>query len=271
MGAKSICYSVFEDFSREDLVFAAGHYGLSRSGTRSELAKRICDHIGRDIDALVSKEGPFTVSFWNDLLDEHDIPPCRSYQDIIGILTVVYGSRAEYERYLDEFDEHDEHPEFEKFADSHVVKLHWHETAVALNRLQYLPDLDRGFYALVEEIREGRGEFDHKLLYIGLAYEQSVVSRVRQQHQAYETLGVSGYLVKRARKGIESEVLVMVAEILAANLERKTKELYQDVENLLIARHRPRFNKRHKTYGGRDRLVIVNEGDYHPLRSRCST
>jgi len=184
---------------------------------------------------------------------------------------LLYGSEADFEWYSQDDDGIDNCAEFEKYGDSDVVKLYWHEPAVALNRVHDLPDLDRGFYAFVEKIREGRGEFDHKILYIGLAYEQSVVRRVRQQHKAYETFSMSSYHVKRAKKGIDSEILVMAAEIVAAIKERKTKELYEDIENLLISRHRPRLNKKHKTYAGRLRLVVINEGNYHPLRSRCST
>ena len=144
MGAQSTCYSVLEDLSREDLAFASDHYGLSTSGTKKELSIGICDHIGRDIAVLVGKNRPFTVSFWNDLLDEHGILPCRSYQEIVFLLTVIHGSNAEYGQYIEKCDGSDEHPEFERFADSFVAKLHWHEPAVTLKRLQDLPDSDRG-------------------------------------------------------------------------------------------------------------------------------
>jgi len=91
MGSKSICSAILEDISREDLKCAADYYDLLKSGNKADLAHRICQHVRSDVDVLVSKDGPFTVSFWNELLDEYDIAPCRSYQDVAVFLTALYG------------------------------------------------------------------------------------------------------------------------------------------------------------------------------------
>ena len=256
MATKSFCMKVLGQVDEEDLVFAAEYYGLPKSGPKSKLAARICKFVNGDTDTLIGRDGPFAVSFWNEILTDCDGSPQRSYRGVVDELTKIFGCDSD-------------DSDMDDFAGSDVVKIHWHEDATTLDKIHDLPDIERGFYALVEEIHVSRGVYDHKLLYVGIAFDQPVVKRIRQQHQAYEALGASNYLVKRARKGIKSEILFMVGEVVASSKVRTTRKLYEDVENLLIARHQPKLNKKKKSYTGRDKLVVLNVGDHAPLRPTC--
>lgn len=129
--------------------------------------------------------------------------------------------------------------------------------------LEELDDGSAEFYAVFSAKKAGRNQWDkpYRLLYVGKAYKQSVVSRLTQNHQAYGAL--LGHL--EAQKA-DRQTLVMLGELLVWSPERVTGEFIGDVEQALIFCNQPKLNVQHKkTYTGRP-LVVVNGGDYAPLK-----
>jgi hypothetical protein len=102
-----------------------------------------------------------------------------------------------------------------------------------------------------------------RLLYVGLAYHQTVHERIKQDHQSYDHL-VKYFSANRKEK----DFLVMLGRVTAQSTQRRSEAFVKDVEGLLIFSNQPKFNTQNRqSYNGRH-LVVMNNGRYEPLK-RC--
>lgn len=145
----------------------------------------------------------------------------------------------------------------------HWGVVHWHENQVPFGKLDRLTD-EGDFYAVIAGARSRSGKtWDPiRVLYVGIAYNQPVVRRIRQDHQSYERV------VQYVTRHREHDLFVMVGDLMPGvhSVERVTRQFVEDVEGLLIYRNKPPLNTRGvNEYTGRD-LVVMNAGDYAPLK-----
>ena len=137
----------------------------------------------------------------------------------------------------------------------------WGDEVEPLHRVDKLDGDGCEFYAVMSAV-DLEEEWDGlRLLYVGLAYKQTVHKRITQDHRSWDLM--CRYASEHRK---EREVLVMLGRLHDYNAERVTKELVHDIEALLIFKNKPKMNKRSRdSYGGRP-LVVVNGGDREPLR-----
>jgi len=141
--------------------------------------------------------------------------------------------------------------------------IDWGDDVAPFHKTDELDGDGCEFYTVFSAVASGKNEWvrPYRLLYVGLAYHQSVQKRIRQDHQAYDQ--VCAYLSEHRR---DRDVLVMLGHLRVYSPERVTREFVGDVESLLIFENQPRFNKRNKnTYEGRP-LVVASLGEYEPLK-----
>jgi hypothetical protein len=137
----------------------------------------------------------------------------------------------------------------------------WGDEVAPFHKLDKLDGDGCDLYAILTAARNGRSwMMPYRLLYIGLAYHQTVHARIRQDHRSYE-LVCAHFSANRDR-----DVIVMLGHLAAISTARITKPLVQDVEALLICENKPKFNKRNReTYSGRP-LVLRNEGERRAIK-----
>ena len=143
--------------------------------------------------------------------------------------------------------------------------VEWSDEAVPIHRLNDLDEEEHDdFYAILAGVPDRRGWSNLRTMYIGSAYRQLVSKRIRQDHSAYAAL------TRQQDLKAGEQFVVMTGWVADASLERVTEPFVLDVEGVLIYRNRPRWNTRNRdSYSGRH-LVVVNRGDFDPLKERSS-
>jgi len=117
---------------------------------------------------------------------------------------------------------------------------------------------------LDSEHHEDRSTWTHRLLYIGMVYDQTFNERVLQHMRGDDVwLWI--------QDNYEYEVTFKAARIGLPDRQRISPELVQAVESLLIGVMQPRGNIRStRTYRWRP-LKIINTRQFKPLRPTLST
>jgi predicted GIY-YIG superfamily endonuclease len=92
--------------------------------------------------------------------------------------------------------------------------------------------------------------FQQKLLYIGMAYSQSVQARL--QHQAH---------IRAKYQYLLDEITVWLGTLNYVSFARISEQRVRDIEALLIFLHQPPDNTQSKmSYRGRSNLVVRSRG-----------
>lgn len=147
------------------------------------------------------------------------------------------------------------------------IIINWSSKQYNFTKRSELRDLDEdfldenGFYHIFaikyDEMKEKYVYSDK--LYIGVAYEQPLRTRISQPHSAYTQIN------KYLKDHPDRSVKISVGWISYSTSERRTKELYYDIENALIYNSRPLYNEQKiEKYDGRT-IEIRNAGKYKPL------
>lgn len=144
----------------------------------------------------------------------------------------------------------------------------WSDRTYRFDKIDSI-DEDGHFYAIMSGLPgKRRGDWeDTKLLYVGVAFRQHVVTRMKQDHSAYSSI------VRYIATNRKRDLLVMIGGVLEHSAQRLRREFVEHIESLLIFRNKPRFNVRSTgDYRGRD-LVVINSGYFEPLKrtSACCT
>jgi len=115
---------------------------------------------------------------------------------------------------------------------------------------------DYGFYMFL---------YGNEIVYIGQAYYQFIRDRIKQHLR-----GDSVWEWIKENYNIE-QISIKIATIEYMGQKRVSKQLFNDIESLLIITQEPPGNIQNtKTYWGRD-LKITNLGKYKPLPRTLST
>ena len=89
-----------------------------------------------------------------------------------------------------------------------------------------------------------------EVMYIGLAYKKHVKRILKNHHKLESIVENEG----------ESEVRISFGEYVVKEGRRMSKNRVYEIENLLIYKYKPPYNRQsHETYGGRY-LIIYNSG-----------
>ncbi len=124
---------------------------------------------------------------------------------------------------------------------------------------------EKGFYMLMCANKNSPNSL--KLLYIGLAYKQSLTIRLGQisGHQtAYECV---------IQRSIGKKLYVKLGILKECSLDKKTEQLYDDIEKCLTYCNQPTCNTQNRnSYASKRTIHIQNTGNYIPLneKSNCS-
>jgi len=121
----------------------------------------------------------------------------------------------------------------------------------------------KGFYALLGAVYNPKTEEwgAIKLLYIGQAFEQTLRTRIRQEHPAYECV----FDYKKKHSSSKVDIVVMLGVVQSSTVKKLTQQLFNDIECCLVHKNKPLCNTSCKElYSGRD-LKIINVGSFYPL------
>lgn len=123
-----------------------------------------------------------------------------------------------------------------------------------------------GVYMFLDsEHHEDRGTWTHhRILYIGMVYDQTFNDRLGQHLQGDD---VWGWI----QANYEFEVTFKAARIGFLDRQRISREFVQAIESLLIGVMQPRGNIQSTQTYTRQTLRIVNLRKFKPLRSTLST
>lgn len=120
----------------------------------------------------------------------------------------------------------------------------------------------RGFYAIITGKVIDRYIGEQKLHYIGVAYEQSLRTRIMQEdtHPAYKE--IDNFIAKNP----DYKKYVRIGKISSKIQDRDSELLYKDIESCLIYDNKPLANTQCKdSYNGRQ-IKIENQGVYCSLK-----
>lgn len=119
-----------------------------------------------------------------------------------------------------------------------------------------------GFYAIITgKVIDGYIR-EQKLYYIGVAYEQSLRTRIMQEdtHPAYKE--IDNFIAKNS----DYKKYVRIGKISSKIQDRDSESLYKDIESCLIYDNKPLANTQCKdSYNGRQ-IKIENQGFYCSLK-----
>ena len=147
------------------------------------------------------------------------------------------------------------------------IELYWYGPYDP--ELFFLEEIARevmGVYMFLDsEHHEDAGTWTHhKLLYIGMVYDQMFNDRLRQHMRGDDVW-------QWIEENYEYEVTVKAARVGLPDRQRISRELVQAIESLLIAVMQPRGNIRStRTYTWRT-LKVTNMRQFKPLRQTVST
>ncbi len=122
-----------------------------------------------------------------------------------------------------------------------------------------------GYYALLGATKSGDEWINLRLLYIGIAFKQSVATRLEQDHDSYPC--IKSYLEANPK----TTLVVMVGYLSDCSLEKVTEKFAKEVECCLIRNTTPQplcNTQCKKTYNGRP-MKVKNTGDYFPFKDIC--
>lgn len=138
--------------------------------------------------------------------------------------------------------------------------VEWMKGAVRFEDIDEI-DKDGHFYALMGAYQDTWE--DPHLLYVGLAFDQHVVTRAKQPHPAYAK--IPGYLESHPRREIIATIGRFVKD--AQSVRRLTEQFAKDVESVLIHVNQPLFNSKHIDSCAERPLVVVSTGDFSPFEA----
>jgi hypothetical protein len=141
--------------------------------------------------------------------------------------------------------------------------VNWGVDLVPIHQVDKLGD--GHLYAVLAGIPEGRRKWRFtrsSLLYLGMAFRQHLVDRIRQDHSAWDRV-VAYHSAHRDR-----DLLVRRGWFPqgAYSTQRLTQVFVEHVEQLLIAVHQPAQNTRGRQSSGGRPLVVINVGERAPLK-----
>ena len=119
-----------------------------------------------------------------------------------------------------------------------------------------------GFYAIVAFNAEDEEDDEVDLLYIGMAYQESILDKVEEPHIAFN------FLEEFLEESPEMEVFFMMGVIEESSLDIMSRQFYADVQCLLVEHNDPIFNPpcdEEKDEAKERKLHITNTGDFEPL------
>ncbi|MES0489669.1 MAG: hypothetical protein ABUK01_06745 [Leptospirales bacterium] len=137
-------------------------------------------------------------------------------------------------------------------------KINWSD--LDENRQNALAEFS-GFYALVAENIEDEASTEVDLLYIGMAYERTILNLVKQPYRAFD------FLEEYEKLNLDMETFFMVG-LLQENAPNETpKNIFSNIQCLLVRQNEPLFNVPCKEIKSNHtaNLSITNSGDYEPL------
>ena len=122
----------------------------------------------------------------------------------------------------------------------------------------------KGFYMLILTDKDSQTDIYKPSLYIGLAYKQSMEIRPGQVsgHQAaYQCV------IKNSKDKV---LFIKLGVLTKCNLDKKTEQLYEDIEKCLIYCNQPTCNTLNKSNYESNRIVkIQNTGYFVSLIENC--
>ncbi len=125
------------------------------------------------------------------------------------------------------------------------------------------PDFESDLYAIIGAVDGGHQWTNIRLLYIGSAYRQHVIDRIRQDHEAYES--IEKYLAANPRRVL----LVKSGSIVDSSLERTSEKFVRDIECCLIYCNQPSCNRKCKESSGARAVHVRSFGDHKPIKRDC--
>jgi len=149
-----------------------------------------------------------------------------------------------------------------------TVHIDWGEGVIRFDSIgkANISRLDeKGFYAILGAVYNSEKKYweNLKLLYVGQAFDQTLRERIPQEHSAYEC----AFDYQRKHSGVG--IVVMLGTIKNSIVEKLTQQFFDDIECCLVYCNRPLCNTScQETYTGRT-LMIINEGNYSPLKEEC--
>ncbi len=135
------------------------------------------------------------------------------------------------------------------------VKVQWTRDIEVADLPQYECRKRDHLYVIIRK-RSILGIPARKVFYIGMAYKQSVVSRLSDHHKLPKIVS------QRLKRG---KVVIRVGEIRLPIGKRMSLQVVRDVESALIYDHQPEFNQMSiASYRGRT-ILVRNKGKRKPL------
>jgi hypothetical protein len=139
--------------------------------------------------------------------------------------------------------------------------IYWYPHVYTLEKIDKA-DEQNDFYAILGAKRGYKEWRDLDLLYIGMAFRQTVKERIMQPHEAYTC--INEYLKDNPGR----EIIIMVGMLVDYSLDRVTEQFVEDIECCLIHSNQPWCNERCKTSYTARPLLVLNDGDYAPLKKK---
>jgi len=99
----------------------------------------------------------------------------------------------------------------------------------------------------------------YKLLYVGMAYKQSIEQRLKTHHKLPT-------VVKKKKFG--SSIMLRFGTV--SSNTKITESLVKAIEGILIFVHKPPYNLTERSTYRNKEVVITNRGKYRPMRKKIS-
>lgn len=99
----------------------------------------------------------------------------------------------------------------------------------------------------------------YKLLYVGMAYKQSIDQRLKTHHKLPT-------VVKKKKFGTS----IMLRFGTISSNTKITETLVKAIEGILIFVHKPPYNTTERSTYRNKEVVITNRGSYRPMRKKIS-
>lgn len=99
----------------------------------------------------------------------------------------------------------------------------------------------------------------YKLLYVGMAYKQSIEQRLKTHHKLPTVV---------QKKKFGTSIILRFGTV--SSNTKITESLVKAIEGILIFVHKPPFNTTERSTYRNKEVVITNRGSYRPMRKKIS-
>lgn len=99
----------------------------------------------------------------------------------------------------------------------------------------------------------------YKLLYVGMAYKQSIEQRLKTHHKLPTVM---------QKKKFGTSIMLRFGTV--SSNTKITESLVKAIEGILIFVHKPPFNTTERSTYRNTEVIITNRGSYRPMRKKIS-